>query len=137
MPKPKAKLIEIDIVPPTAQKRLRADSRTAIENAKISVNPSLAAVRKKNTTTEVAAKSTKGHHSIQEKRVNLQDLSVSSDLCMASFSRHVNLLEPFIDHSVIAAMRMLPQKREYGNKDVPQPSRICGTMRPYQIMGLN
>ena len=52
---------------------------------------------------------------------------------------HVNLLEPFVDRSVIAVMRMLPQKRGYEqeNEDVPQPSSICGTMRPYQILGLN
>jgi SWI/SNF-related matrix-associated actin-dependent regulator of chromatin subfamily A member 5 len=139
MPKPKAKLIETDIAPPTAQKRWRADGRPAIENAKVSVNSSLAAIKKKNTATEVATKSTKANQSIQEKRVNLQDLSISSDLCMASFSRHVNLLEPFIDRSVIEVMRMLPTKRGYEkeNIDVPQPSSICGTMRPYQILGLN
>jgi SWI/SNF-related matrix-associated actin-dependent regulator of chromatin subfamily A member 5 len=74
----------------------------------------------------------------RQKRVTSEDLSRAAEVCLASFSRHVDLLEPFIERSVVAEMRAtLPQEFVDDATDWPQPSTICGTMRPYQIKGLN
>ena len=73
-----------------------------------------------------------------QKRVSSEDLSLAAQACVVSFSRHVDLLEPFIERSVVAAMREVPQLEPASEPDeLPQPSNIVGTMRPYQIKGLN
>ena len=76
---------------------------------------------------------------LQQKRVTSEDLSIAAELCVASFSRHVDLLEPFIERNVVTAMRSMAQQEQANapDCDVPQPPNICGTMRPYQIQGLN
>lgn len=73
-----------------------------------------------------------------QKRVTPEDASLAAEVCVVSFSRHVDLLEPFIERSVVAAMRAIPQQEQASEpNECPQPSSICGTMRPYQIRGLN
>ncbi len=73
-----------------------------------------------------------------QKRVSSEDLSLAAQACVVSFSRHVDLLEPFIERSVVAVMRAVPQLELASEPDdLPQPSNIVGTMRPYQIKGLN
>ena len=73
-----------------------------------------------------------------QRRVTSEDISLAADACVVSFSSHVDLLEPFIERSVVAVMRTMPQKEQAVEPDdVPQPSNICGTMRSYQIKGLN
>lgn len=75
---------------------------------------------------------------LPQKRVSSEDLSLAAQTCVISFSRHVDLLEPFIERGVVAAMRAIPQQEQTPMCDeFPQPSNISGTMRPYQIKGLN
>ncbi len=76
---------------------------------------------------------------LQQKRVTSEDLSLAAEVCVASFSRHVDLLEPFIERNVVVGMRSMAQQEQTiaPDDDVPQPPTICGTMRSYQIQGLN
>jgi len=72
-------------------------------------------------------------------RVLAEDVTLAAKVCFASFSRHVDLLEPLVEHRLAAAMRRVVQQEQShaGDEDVPQPEDICGTMRSYQIQGLN
>lgn len=45
-----------------------------------------------------------------QRRVTSEDISLAADACVVSFSSHVDLLEPFIERSVVAVMRTMPQK---------------------------
>jgi hypothetical protein len=73
-----------------------------------------------------------------QKRVTPEDISLAAEVCVVSFSRYVDLLEPFIERSVVTAMQLIPQQEQPNDLDEsPQPSSICGTMRSYQIKGLN
>jgi len=133
----------------SGQKRLRTDRQQVAEavphsskypgSASLSARPNLSIqAPAKSSRDAVPAKNLIKTHVVQQKRANLEDFSVSSDLCVASFSRHVDLLEPFIERSVVAAMRSIAQEEQRNSPEqVPQPSNICGNMRPYQILGLN
>ncbi len=73
-----------------------------------------------------------------QKRVTSEDVARAAEVSVVSFSRYVDLLEPFIERSVVSAMRATPQPEQASEpEELPQPSSICGVMRSYQIKGLN
>ncbi len=79
---------------------------------------------------------------LQPERVRAEDIFLAAKVCFASFSRHVDLLEPLVEPRLAAAMRSVAQQEhshvcDEDDLDVPQPEDICGTMRFYQIQGLN
>ena len=78
-------------------------------------------------------------HLPQPERVVAEDVTLAAKVCFASFSRHVDLLEPLVEPRLAAAMRSVVQQEQSHtcDEDVPQPEDICGTMRSYQIQGLN
>jgi SWI/SNF-related matrix-associated actin-dependent regulator of chromatin subfamily A member 5 len=133
----------------SGQKRLRMDRPFATDgsphastyrgSASLSVTPKFPTGElPKASGAAVSANNSKVAHVIQQKPDNLESLSISSNLCVASFSRHVDLLEPFIERSVVTIMRSIPVEEQTNSlEEVPQPSSICGNMRPYQILGLN
>ena len=133
MPKLRIEDAEAVFVPPTARKLCPSKKVSALAaHATDDQNSMLSGQKRLRTDRQHVAAV------VQQKRTNLEDFSVSSDLCVASFSRHVDLLEPLIERSVVAAMRSMPQEEQPNSPEqVPQPSNICGNMRPYQILGLN
>ena len=78
-------------------------------------------------------------HLLLPERVVAEDVTLAAKACFASFSRHVDLLEPLVEPRLAAAMRSVVHQEQSHtcDEDVPQPEDICGTMRSYQIQGLN